>query len=282
MLRRVVAQSIVVASIAGCSSFGLLYSFADSYVIDKADTYLAPNDEEAVFIEHQTDELIKWHTREMLPQYARLFNRWADDLATVPVTRDGTTRVLKDVRRTIDTFIIGASPFVAEILVRHTTPAHIAKLKTHMAEEMAEKYAEMQAPVAERAAERAESITDNIERMTGTLNEAQRALIKNYVAESVGNRSRWFENRAKRQASLAAFLQTRPDAAKTNEFLIQILLRPHEIVDPDYRHISEQRWVAAAELMYAILSTLTPDQRRETIKNLRDYAADMLEVSREN
>jgi len=282
MLIRFLALSIVVVGLTGCSSFELLYSFADSYVIDKADRFLEPNDEEAVFIERQTDKLIKWHTREMLPQYARQFNRWADDLATVPVARDDTTRVLKEVRRIIDELIIRGTPFVAEILIRHTTSRHIAKMKTHLAEELAEKHEEMQAPAAERAEARVDSITDNIERMTGTLNEAQRAEITAFVAASAGNRARWLENRAKRQAALVAFLQTRPDKAKTVEFLIQILLRPHEIADPAYRHVAEQRWVTAADLMYQIVSTLSPEQRRETVKNLRDYAADMLKVSREN
>ncbi len=282
MLIRFLALSIVVVGLAGCSSFELLYSFADSYVIDKADTYLEPNDEESDFIERQTEQLITWHSGEMLPRYARKFKRWADELAAVPVTRSDASRVMKEVRGTIDELIIGATPFAAEILIRHTTPRHIAKLKTHLAEKLAEKHEEMQAPAAVRAEARVESITDNIERMTGTLNEAQRAKITAFVAAAAGNQARWLKNRAKRQAALVVFLQTRPDKAKTVEFLIQILLRPHEITDPAYRQVAEQRWVAAAELMYAVLSTLTPDQRRETIKNLRDYAADMLEVSREN
>lgn len=276
---RWLALSVLGVGLAGCSSFSLLYTFVDSYLIDQADTYLAPNDEEAAFIERKIDALMAWHTAEMLPRYARTLESWADRFEAGPLERADTAGVVKELRETIDAVIIAGAPVAAEILVRHTAPEQIQHLKERLAEKLADRREEIQAPADERAAERIEDIADNLERFTGTLNDDQRAIIERYVAGSAGSGVRWLENRAKRQAAFADYLAQRPGKQQLGEFLIRILLRPHEIVDPGYREISEGRWLAMEVLMFDVLSTLNAAQRRETLKNLREYAADMREAA---
>jgi len=279
---RWLSLAAVLSVLTGCSSFSLLYSFADSYIIDKADTYLAPEGEDAAFVEQKIDQLMKWHTVEMLPRYARSFNDWANRLDAGPLDRATTTTVVKDMRAYIDDVIIAGAPLAAEILTRHATPEDLAGLRERMAEQMLEKREEMAVPADERAEDRSETIADNVEWMTGTLNDDQRAMIAAYVRATPGSGARWLENRAGRQQAFLSFLEKRPGRAEINAFLVQVLLSPHEIVDPEYREVAEKRWDAAAQLSFDILSSLTETQRRDTIKNLREYAADMLQVSRES
>ena len=269
---------VVLIGLAACSSFSLLYSFAEGFVIAETEFFLEPEDDDAEFIKLKVHEGIKWHTAVMLPRYARAFSSWADIVEAGPLTRETTTLFLKELRLLINDLIIGGTPFAAEVLVRHTSPAQIKGLGERLAEKMAELREDYQ-DLDEQFEERSETITDNIERITGTLNDQQRARITAYVKSREGSIAGWLENRQMRQNAFLSFLAGQPEQAQITSFLIQITLRPHEIVDPQYRANSEERWAAIGRMMFDVMSTLTEVQRRESVKNLRDYAADMLEVS---
>jgi hypothetical protein len=274
-LRRNIIGAGLALALGGCSSFSLLYSFAGNYVIAQADTYLAPTEEEEAFIEKKTAELIKWHSTVMLPQYAQAFTNWADRVEAGPLERQSTTTVLKELRQLIDQVIEGGAPFGAAVLARHTSPDQMQTLRRVVAEKMAEKREEYE-DRDNQIADRTETITDNFERITGTLDEAQRGKIKDYVVSSEANTADWLANRQKRQEAFLSFLDKRPDEAQIAKFIVQILLRPHEIVNPEYRKVSERRWAVIDQMMFDVMSTLTEAQRKETVRNLRDYAADML------
>jgi len=274
-LKRSVLVAGLVLVLAGCSSFSLLYSFAGNYVMAQADTYLAPTDEEEAFIERKTDELIRWHSAVMLPQYAQAFTNWADRVEAGPLERQSTTNMLKELRQLIDHVIEGGAPFASAVLARHTSPDQMMTLRQRVAEKMAEMREEYE-DRDNQIADRTETITDNFERITGTLNDAQRGKIREYVTSSETNTTDWLTNRQKRQAAFLSFLDKRPDEAQIAKFVVQILLRPHEIVNPEYRKISERRWEVIDQMMFDVMSTLTEAQRKETIRNLRDYAAEML------
>jgi len=274
LMRPILVAGLAIG-IAGCSSFSLLYSFAGNYVMAQADTYLAPTDEEEAFIERKTAELIKWHSAVMLPQYAQAFTNWADRVEAGSLERPSTTRMLQELRQLIDQVIEGGAPFAAAVLVRHTSPDQMKILRQRVAEkmsEMREEYEDRDNQIADRT----ETITDNFERITGTLNETQRAKISEYVTSSEANTTDWLANRQKRQAAFLSFLDKRPDEAQITKFVVQILLRPHELVNPEYRKISERRWEVIDQMMFDVMSTLTEAQRKETVRNLRDYAAEML------
>jgi hypothetical protein len=222
---------------------------------------------------------MRWHSAVMLARYARTFRGWADRFEAGPVDRVAVAGALQELRETIDDVIIGSAPLAAEVLVRHSAPEQIDRLKERIAEKMADRREELLTPAEEQAEARVDSIVNNIERLTGDLNEAQLSLVGRYVRSTPGSNARWLENRARRQKAFVDFLSRRPAEAELSDFLIRILLRPHEIVDPEYRDIAERRWVAMEKLMFEVLSTLTAAQRRETISTLRNYAADMQEVA---
>lgn len=91
--------------------------------------------------------------------------------------------------------------------------------------------------------------------------------------------SRWLRTRGLRQQAFLDFLAQRPDEAEIEPFLFKIVLRGHEVVEPEYESISEARWQRFETLLGDILLSLTPAQRSTAVETLREYAAELLELS---
>ena len=90
---------------------------------------------------------------------------------------------------------------------------------------------------------------------------------------------RWFENRKHRQNALVAFLRTRPKKTEITAFLSRIIFQAHEAIDPDYRAIWTAQWALREAMYYDIFAALNDVQRKKLIATLRDYAADMVELT---
>ena len=57
----------------------------------------------------------------------------------------------------------------------------------------------------------------------------------------------------------------------------RIILQAHEVVDPDYRAISDARWALLEAMCYDVSATLDDEQRKQLMTTLRSYAADMVD-----
>ena len=278
-LLRLATIALILFGLPACSGFRLLYSFADTYIIDAAESYLDPDDAEQQHIEIKTQQFLAWHTRIMLPRYARYLSLSAKRIEAGTVDRDWAATRTQDARELLSEVVFGAAPFAADVLVRYTSPAKIERLSQRLDERLAEQHEKMASPRDERRAQRQKRIAKNFERFTGPLEKAQLAVIESYVAASADAGRRWLETRAKRQRAFLDFLSQQPDEARIATFIPQILLHGHEIVDPEYGAITERRWTAIADLIFGVLSTLDAEQRRKTVRSLRDYAADMRKMA---
>jgi hypothetical protein len=134
-------------------------------------------------------------------------------------------------------------------------------------------------PLEQRLEARVERIVENFERVTGDLDDAQRQIIRRYAEATAGDNAVWLRNRVNRQRAFTEFLSRRPDEAQISAFVFRILLRAHEIVDPEYRAVSEARWMRFETLLFDIMTSLSAEQRETLSATLRDYAAEMLELS---
>ena len=68
-------------------------------------------------------------------------------------------------------------------------------------------------------------------------------------------------------------------AVRAQDLESRFLVRAHEVVDPDYRAISENRWALREAMYFDLLSSLSDAQRRELVTTLRGYAVEMVELA---
>ena len=267
-------------ALSGCSTFKLAYSFADNMVEDRAETYLDLSTEQRERLTQQATALIAWHRAEMLPKYASFFLAQADLAAAGGWTRAQLATAIGRFRTLIEHTVEGASPLVAEVLVEHTNPQKLAHLEARMAKNLAEQRTAEAAKTRQISIDQwVERRVDGVYRFTGPLTDAQIDIIRGYAENGSGTAMRWFENREYRQNALVTFLRTRPKKTEIAEFVSQIILRAHEVVDPDYRTIMAARWALREAMYYDILAAINDEQRRKLITSLRGYAADMIELA---
>lgn len=277
--RRLIAFGAAVILLAGCSGFKLAYNFADYQLSQEARFYLDVGDNEAELLDRQIAALLDWHRTRMLPQYAAYFYAQADLVEQAGVNRGQIAQAVQQLRLLMDETFQGASPFFADVLVRHSTEDRVRFLKARMDERESERREEEQAPLDERITDRTKRIVKNFERFMGDLTPDQTARIRTHAKDSIDDSRAWKENRVKRQTAFLDYLSQRPDKSLLSEFIFKITVRSYEIVDPDYRVISERRWGRFESLLGDITLSLSAEQRRTFAENLRGYAADMLDLS---
>jgi hypothetical protein len=271
---------LAAALLSGCSSLKIAYSFADSVLEGRAEDYLDLSAEQEAELERQTAALISWHRQAMLPKYAVFFRHQADIAEAGGWSRPQLSAAFAKFRALVDETVAGAAPFVADVLAGHTTPEKLKHLEARMAEYVAEVRAEEaketpQQGVDAWVARRAERIS----RFTGPLTDAQLAIIRRYSESGMDNAMRWLENRELRQGALVTFLRAEPTRTEIARFVHRILLHGHEIVDPGYRAVVEQRWALRERMYFDVLARLSDGQRRELVATLRGYAADMIDLA---
>ena len=113
----------------------------------------------------------------------------------------------------------------------------------------------------------------------GDLNEIQNNLINRYAKSTTNDAKRRLDNRNLRQSALLTFLAGKPNEMEIDAFIRQIVLRSHEIDDPNYKGYSEERIDRFTTLLVNIFAASTNDQRRATSEKLRSYAQDFSEIS---
>ena len=124
----------------------------------------------------------------MLPRYAQFLDVQSAIVEQGGYDRKAVSATLSELRRLLDETIVGAAPFIAAVLVRHTAPDKLRYLRARMAERQTELLDEFNAPYTERLEERRESVTDNLERLIDTLHSKQIDHVNAYVG-SFGRKS---------------------------------------------------------------------------------------------
>ena len=113
----------------------------------------------------------------------------------------------------------------------------------------------------------------------GDLNEIQNNLVNRYAKSTINDAKRRLDNRNLRLSALLTFLERKPTKMEIDAFIRQMVLRSHEIVDPDYKGFSEE-WIDRFTMFLAnIFAASTNDQRLATSEKLKSYAQDLSEIS---
>ena len=276
---KLLCVSTTLLVISGCSHLSFIYSFAESALKEETAFFLHLDDDEERLVYRKIDELLAWHRAEMLPRYAFFMNAQADLVAGDNIDGTAVVRAVRIMRALLDDLVQGAAPYVAEVLVNHTSQEKLSHLDVRMAERLEERREALNEPAEERLKVRAERIITNFERLTGDLTDDQTDRIHRYAAQTAGADLVWFRTRKNRQRALLNFLSREPDQNQIRAFAIKIVLRGYEIVDPEYKAISEERWRSFTTLLADIIVSLSPEQRATMTKTLRVYAIEVLALA---
>ena len=279
MNRKLMPTLVITMGLAACSSFKIMYDFADDYIKQEAKFFLKFDEQGEQNLNDQVDKMMEWHNAIMLPRYAAYLRQLANQLDHGLYGATAITKGMKDGRILLQNTVAGVAPYVARILVRQTIIENIEHLRLKLIERSKEQKEKLARPIEKQTEDRTERLTKNVGRFMGDLNEIQNNLINRYAKSTINDAKRRLDNRNLRQSALLTFLAGKPKEMEIDAFISQIVLRAHEIVDPDYKGYSEKRIARFTTLLVNIFAASTNDQRQATSEKLRSYAQDFSEIS---
>ena len=279
MNRKLMLTLVITMGLAACSSFKIMYDFADDYIKQEAKFFLKFDEQGEQHLNDQVDKMMEWHNAIMLPRYAAYLRQLANQLDHGLYGATAITKGMKNGRILLQNTVAGVAPYVARILVRQTIIENIEHLRLKLIERSKEQKEKLARPIEKQTEDRTERLTKNVGRFMGDLNEIQNNLINRYAKSTINDAKRRLDNRNLRQSALLTFLAGKPKEMEIDAFISQIVLRAHEIVDPDYKGYSEKRIARFTTLLVNIFAASTNDQRQATSEKLRSYAQDFSEIS---
>ena len=279
MNRKLMLTLVITMGLAACSSFKIMYDFADDYIKQEAKFFLKFDEQGEQHLNEQVDKMMEWHNTIMLPRYAAYLRQMANQLDHGLYGATAISKRMKDGRILLQNTVAGVAPYVARILVRQTNIENTEHLRLKIIERSKEQKENLARPIEKRTEDRVERVTKNLTRFMGDLNKIQNNLVNRYAKSTINDAKRRLDNRNLRQSALLTFLARKPTEMEIDAFIRQIVLRSHEIVDPDYKGFSEE-WIDRFTMFLAnIFAASTNDQRRATSKKLKSYAQDLSEIS---
>ena len=277
--RKLMLTLVITMGLAACSSFKIMYDFADDYIKQEAKFFLKFDEQGEQHLNEQVDKMMEWHNTIMLPRYAAYLRQLANQLDHGLYGATAISKRMKDGRILLQNTVAGVAPYVARILVRQTNIENTEHLRLKIIERSKEQKENLARPIEKRTEDRVERVTKNLTRFMGELNKIQNNLVNRYAKSTINDAKRRLDNRNLRQSALLNFLARKPNEIQIDAFIRQIVLRSHEIVDPDYKGFSEE-WIDRFTMFLAnIFAASTNDQRLATSEKLKSYAQDLSEIS---
>lgn len=279
-MRKFATVIVLAVILTACSSIKILYSLLDDFIWDSVEFHLNIDDDaEKEFTELKVREMVDWHRSKMLPIYARHLRQQAEFLENDKMSEARLTESFKVGRGLIEATVKGAVPFAAKVLIRHRSKERRTYFLARMSERLAEKIEQLNEPRPERLAKRIERIIDNFERFTGDLSEQQLLTIRSHAERSIEDIPYRLANRRLRQQATIDFLATQPNEAAIAGFLTTLLLRPYEIVQPEYKEFSTAAIERFKGMLFKVVLAMTPKQRNKAAATLREYADDFVALA---
>jgi hypothetical protein len=265
-LTRWLAVVALAVGLTGCG-LGLVYPRLDTVVGFYIEGLVTLDKAQSAELKRILAGNLEWHRRSELDRYSAFLR----ELAVAVERGAGRDDWLAAGRRTEEYWrrvFEQAAPGYAGLAATFTD-AQVAELLENLErqDEKDRREFESRTP-AQRAARREKSMRRALERFTGPLTPAQRALIREHVASSPSFMPEWLENRRVWRAELADALAGRRAGAEFEVRMQVLVARPDELWTPRYRAAIEQRRESLVDFVAALDATLTTPQRASARRQL--------------
>ncbi len=232
------------------------------------------DDAQSVLARNELDRFFQWHRQNELPAYSDLLRQW-QALAPGELTPDQVCAQFAEVRRRLEH---AADQTVAPLarLALKLSPAQLASLQRHQErgnEDFEKNF--LRGSPEQRLKKRLDAAVGRIERIYGTLDNAQRQRLLELLRASPFDPQRTQAERLRRQADL---LQTVRDA-QAAPTRAEALVRAHHAriarsPTPGYDAYSRELQRQTCTLFAALHNTTTSGQRANAVRVFSSYEND--------
>ena len=265
--------------VTACSSTRLIYSFTDKFIKDEINYFLYLDEEEKLIMNQQVSEMVNWHRTSMMPSYASYLDDIADTLEVGQYDANKINIIIDEGRTLIEDTIVGLTPYASRFLIRIKNDEAIEFMKNKMLMRQQERIIKLSGAKEIRYEDRLDKLTSNFKRFFGDLTDAQIEILETHSQETLNDSRIRLHNRTLRQKAFVRFLKTQPNEEELNAYLNKLLIRGHEIINPNYQDFTEASLSRFKMLLINMLAISTDKQRNAIIGKLRSYAKEFNTIS---
>ena len=270
--RALLAGTCLMLALAGCSVVGVFYERLDTLVLREAERWFDLDSAQTVRLRERVDERLAQHRAEELPRYAAFLERSADVVASgaTPEQLEQEFDLLEGILRDA---LRHSIPALAATLAE-LQPAQVERFARRLEESNAEYREEyLDAPATRRRAERIEAATEGVERWSGRLEPAQRALLAGMIDAIPDDAGAWYERRLLWQQGLLELLHQGAPAQTHTAYLESWWVDDSRRDAVHAEQLERNRAVTAAALA-TLIDGLGAAQRTRAAGRLRDMASE--------
>jgi len=268
--------------LAACSALKLGYNTLPDLAYWWLDSYVDFSDRQRLQVRSEIARLHAWHRQQELPLVAGLLAH-IGQMMPGEITPQQACEVVTEARARFDALGDRAEAPAADVAVT-LTGRQLRRIERKFREHDATfRKEQVDAPAAESEEKRFDRVLDRVEMIYGRLDEAQRTVLRQGIAQSGYDAARILADRERRQQDLLRTLR-RITTAPTSAADARIQLRgwrerAQHAPDPAYRAWQEGLVQEGCRIFSAFHQSTTPAQREEAVRRLRAYEQDVRELA---
>lgn len=272
------------AVLAACSAIKLGYNNVDGLAYWWLDGYLDFTEQQETRVREDLDRIHAWHRTNELPQLAALLEAM-ERAAPADVTVAQACGFFTQVQQRLEALSERAEPAVVTLAIDLTPEqlAHLERKYEKVNEEFREQW--MRPAPGEIAEKRFDKFIERGEMIYGTLDQAQRAVVRRQLQQSAFDGKRLLAERQRRQRDTLETLRKvagQPvTLAQARGILRAYLDRQRQPPDPADRAYQQLLIDQACANAAALHNSTTAAQREAGVRRLRAYRRDLRELSGE-
>jgi hypothetical protein len=275
----IICALALVLGLAGCSAIKLGYNTLPDVAYWWLDGYIDFNDAQAPQVRVELDRLHDWHRQEELPRLADLLGRMEQQVAG-PIAPAQACGYVAEVQARLAAVAERAEPAVLAL---------VAGLDAGQLQHLERKYRNnnddfrkdwIHLPLAEQKEKRFERALERAETIYGTLQENQRAVLRQALERSIFDPARVLAERERRQQDLLATLRrVREAPADARPAMRGYLDRFQRSPDLAYRRWQDELLQESCRTFSALHESTTAAQREQAVRRLRAHQRNLRELA---
>lgn len=279
-MKKLAVLLICLFCLTSCS-VKLAYKFLDFAMGWQLKRYVSLEGEQKDFAENKIDEFHAWHRRTQLPLYAAYIDTVLNYIQNENVDGEWIHGETDKVQLMLDDSVNFLKPSIIE-LAAGFSDEQVAEVMERF-EKNREKFYKKYVDVSDqkRRDKQEDELKDSIGPFFGRLTDEQEAMIetwldalKSYEALALKQQEVWSE---KLQQALAQ----RENREALTQGLEQVMFYRTDDWDPELEAILDHNQEISYRLLADLYNSQTSKQREKTLKKLRDYRDDFLELAAE-
>jgi hypothetical protein len=260
------------------SNIGLAYNNAAPMLAWMVSDYVDMSDDQKEFVRERVSRAFAWHRAQELPEYHRFFEKvlaQAQDNITVEEAAIDHGELRRYYHRSVERLLPDMADFLLQLdsIQAKQMERRFNKDNRKMVGDSTEGSPE------ERLDKRVERFATHLDQFIGGVNDAQREMVRAYLAALPEYVDERLADRRYRQSRILLMVKAKPPRDDVVAELRRLFIDTESWRNPDYQEKLRHRDRALFDLIARISASLTPEQRTAFQRRVRGFMRDINEIT---